>query len=132
MCVSQIRSLGSTLGFALENYDPLGRWRAEYRDGIPIDTSGELRDGRKLTDAVDLHEYLAAQRSSFHHNLSTKLLGYALGRRDLVGDIPLLEKMDEDLADDGSITGLVENIVVSRQFRYHQAGSNAVVQPSSE
>jgi hypothetical protein len=110
------------LGFALENYDPLGRWREEYRDGTPIDTSGALRDGTEIANDRELHEYLESRRALFHRTLNTKLLSYALGRRETVGDLPLLDEMNRHLGNDGGISRLVQSIVGSRQFRYH-AGS---------
>ncbi len=107
------------LGFALEGFDPLGRWRDQYRDGNPIDTSGELRDGTRISGEDGLHEYLASQQDRFHRTLCTKLLGYALGRQESVGDLPLVEQMQEHLARGGGLSELVECLVGSRQFRYH-------------
>ena len=120
------------LGFALEKYDPLGRWRETYRDGTPIDTSGELRDGTRIAGDQELHDYLKQQRPSFHQTLSTKLLSYALGRQEAIGDLPLLDEMTEHLSQDGGITGLVKRIVLSRQFRYHGRVGSASVERSSE
>ena len=111
------------LGFALEKFDPLGRWREVYRDGQPIETAGVLRSGERIGGDDSLHQYLATQKGAFHRALSGKLLAYALGRSSLVGDVPLLKEMTGHLRDGGSLRGLVEKIVVSRQFRYH--GSSA-------
>lgn len=106
------------LGFALETFDPLGRSRETYRDGQRIDASGTLRDGTEIAGYSDLREYLRSRRSDFHATLSTKLLAYALGRTESVGDLPLLERMNDHLNRDGGLRGLVELVVTSRQFRY--------------
>ena len=117
-------------GFALEQYDPLGRWRNQYRDGQTIDASGELRDGTKISGPADLHKFLLTRRSLFYRTLSRKLLGYALGRREQVGDLPLLDEMVAHLVNAGDMAGLIERIVVSRQFRYHGTNDQADAQLS--
>lgn len=125
------------LGFALESYDPLGRWRNQYRDQKPVETSGTLRDGTVITGDRDLHEYLARQLPDFHRTLARKLLGYALGRRESVGDQPLISDLIDHMQNGGGMQGLVKRIVSSRQFRYHQASlretsSATSAEPSDE
>ena len=106
-------------GFALEHYDSLGRWRQRYRDGKTIETSSVLRDGTPIADADGLHAYLRSRQSQFHRTLAAKLLGYALGRPETIGDTRLLAQMTSQLADGAGLTELAESIVKSRQFRYH-------------
>jgi hypothetical protein len=68
------------LGFGLENFDPLGRWRAEQAGG-PIDSTGVLPTGEKFTGPVELKRLLLdKRRPEFLRNVSRKMLGYALGR----------------------------------------------------
>src|SRR5262249_3576263 len=65
------------LGFGLENFDALGRWREEVA-GKPIDTLGELPTGETFRGPVELKRLLLAQRRpEFLKNLSRKMLGYA-------------------------------------------------------
>ena len=106
------------LGFALEHFDPLGRWRDEYRDGNGIEPTGIFRSGEKISGDDGLHQYLKSQQTQFHATLCRKLLAYALGRQELVGDLPLLDSMADDLEADGRLSQLVERIVTSRQFRF--------------
>ena len=106
-------------GFALEHYDSLGRWRDRYRDGKPIESAGKLRDGTSIADATALHSYLRSKKSQFHRTLAAKLLGYALGRPETIGDTALLARMTTLLADGAGLAELAESIVTSRQFRYH-------------
>ena len=105
-------------GFALENFDPVGRWRTQYRDQNPVETSGELRDGRELSGVDGLHDYLRDELPRFHETLATRLLGYSLGRQDEVGDRSLIVELQQHMQNGGGMTGLLERIVVSRQFRY--------------
>jgi len=105
-------------GFALENFDPVGRWRTQYRDQIPVETSGELRDGRSISGVDGLHDYLRAELPRFHETLATRLLGYSLGRQEEVGDRSLIIDMQRHMQSSGGMAGLLERIVVSRQFRY--------------
>lgn len=106
------------LGFALENYDPIGRWREHERDDQPIDTTGVLDDGVEISGVTGLLDYLKAHQSQFHQTLSTRLLGYALGRTELASDRPLLNELTGELERGGKFSDLIVRIVTSRQFRY--------------
>ncbi|HEX7085584.1 MAG TPA: DUF1592 domain-containing protein [Vicinamibacterales bacterium] len=67
------------LGFGLENFDPIGRWRE--RDGeFPIDATGNLPDGRTFQGPAGLREILSTEEEAFAKALTSKLLTYALGR----------------------------------------------------
>ncbi|MFO0889669.1 MAG: DUF1592 domain-containing protein [Isosphaeraceae bacterium] len=105
------------LGFALEPYDALGRWRESYGDGRPIDAADTLGDGTTVSGPDGLRSYLRRQRGQFHRTISAKLLGYALGRPELASDRPAIERMTADLGGGGRFADLVVRIVTSRQFR---------------
>jgi Protein of unknown function (DUF1592)/Protein of unknown function (DUF1588)/Protein of unknown function (DUF1585)/Protein of unknown function (DUF1595) len=105
------------LGFALEPFDPLGRWREAYGDGRPIDPSGTLRDGAAVSGPEGLRDYLRREEAKFHRTVGVKLLGYALGRPEMVSDRPLIERMTDGLARGGRVSDLVVRIVTSEQFR---------------
>jgi len=67
------------LGFALENYDAIGKWRVS--DGnVPIDTSGMLPDGTPFKGPSDLRDALATHLPQFAEALTRKMMVYALGR----------------------------------------------------
>jgi hypothetical protein len=108
------------LGFALEHFDPLGRWRDQYRDGQPIDSSGVLSDGTTIDGLDGLRSYLRQNQPQFERNLCGKLLGYALGRAELASDRPLIEEMLTDLKEEGRFANLVVRVVTSQQFRYRR------------
>lgn len=122
------------LGFALENYDVLGRWRTHYRDAQPVETTGVLRGGYRIDGDDELHQYLTSELARFHETLAKKLLGYALGRQDEVGDQSLIEEMQQHMQNGGGMTGLLERIVASRQFRTHAGGrrDQSVSTPTSD
>jgi len=109
------------LGFALEHYDPIGRWREQYRDGQAIDASGTLHDGTEIVGLDGLRQYLRREQPQFERTLCGKLLGYALGRAEMASDRPLLEQMLSDLRTDGRFSDLVVRIVLSQQFRYRRS-----------
>ncbi|MCR9201956.1 MAG: DUF1588 domain-containing protein [Planctomycetaceae bacterium] len=75
------------LGFALENFDPVGRWRTTYPNfrsntatTQPVDATGVLPDGTPIHDVTDLKRWLADHPEHFVRCLSEKLLTYATGR----------------------------------------------------
>lgn len=120
------------LGFALEPYDAIGRWRERYRDNLPIDSSGVLADGETITGPAGLLDYLKRHERQFHETLCARLLGYALGRTELASDRPLLDEMAGELGRGGKFSDLVARVVSSRQFRYRRASEPAVeIEPNA-
>lgn len=69
------------VGFVLENYDPVGRWRTEWPKGAgEIDPTGVLPDGTPINDVVDFKRWLTANVDQFSECLAEKLMTYATGR----------------------------------------------------
>jgi hypothetical protein len=106
-------------GFALEEYDAIGRRRATEPNGQPIDAHGVLTDATELNGVDGLRNYLVeTRRSAFIRQFCKKLLGFALGRSVLLTDEPLLAEMEAALAaNDYRVSAAIEAIVLSRQFR---------------
>jgi hypothetical protein len=106
-------------GFALEEYDAIGRRRATEPNGQPIDPRGVLTDATELNGVDGLRNYLVdTRRSAFVRQFCKKLLGFALGRSVLLTDEPLLAEMEAALAaNDYRVSAAIEAIVLSRQFR---------------
>lgn len=105
------------IGFALENYDAIGKWRAKDGDDL-IDASGKLPDGAEFDGPTELQNLLASRyRSDFVATATEKLLTYALGRglehydRPVVRDI-----MRESEADDFRMAELIGRVVESTPF----------------
>jgi mono/diheme cytochrome c family protein len=110
------------LGFALENYDVIGRWR-DQEGGKPVDNSGELIDGTKFQGPDELKKALLDRKDLFIRNLTSKMLGYALGRGLTLQDSCAVDQIAAQLRDnDYSAQTLIEGIVLSAPFR-NQAGA---------
>ena len=107
-------------GFALENYDAIGRWRT--KDGqFPIDTSGKLPSGEAIVGAVELKDYLLKQKPAFTRTLVKNLLIYALGR-GLQGNDECVIRSALEAAEQNEdrFSAIVVEIVKSVPFRYRQ------------
>jgi hypothetical protein len=107
------------LGFALENFDAIGRFRTVDAAGLPINAQTRLADGTPLDGLDGLRTYLlTTRRDAFVRQFNRKLLGYALGRAVQLSDEPLLDQMQIDLANrDFRVSAALEAVVLSRQFR---------------
>jgi mono/diheme cytochrome c family protein len=111
------------LGFGLENYDPLGRWRTEL-EGKPLDTVGVLPTGEKFDGPAELKKLLLdKRRPEYLRNFSRKLLGYALGRQLNRYDLCVVDACVAAL-EKGQYrpSRLVETIVVSYPFAHRYQG----------
>jgi len=104
------------LGFPLEGFDAVGRKRASYADGTPVDLTGEFKDGSTIVGSEGLLTYLQGQGAKVMTTLARKMLGYALGRNPQASDRPLIREMSE--SGDASFTDLATRLVTSRQFRH--------------
>lgn len=105
------------LGFALENYDVIGRWRTEEA-GKPVDNSGEMTDGTRIQGPAQLKAALMQHKDLFVRNLTNKLLGYALGRGLTLRDSCTVDAIVAEVkAKDYSAQALIESIVLSTPFR---------------
>jgi hypothetical protein len=86
------------LGFALENFDAIGRWRTSDDGETSIDASGQLPDGTKFQGPVGLRQALMTRRDQFVATVTGKLLTYALGRGLEYYDAPAVRKIIIDAA----------------------------------
>lgn len=101
------------IGFGLENFDVLGRWR----DGV--DSRGELPDGTVFEGPDELKKVLLSKKDLFLRNLTAKLLGYALGRGLTMEDYCTVENILSTLErEDYATHTLIREIVLSVPFRY--------------
>ncbi len=106
------------LGFALENYDAIGRWRATEGDK-PIDAKGTLPDGTTFEGPDQLKAALLERKALFIRNLSNKMLGYALGRGLTLKDSCVVDTIVADVEKhDYSALSLIDAVVMSVPFRY--------------
>lgn len=110
------------LGFALENFDPIGAWRTHYplgrRQGPVIDAAGELPNGKSFQDVAGLKTILVERQDQFARVLAERLLAYSCGRRIEPLDRPQVDAVIGATQKAGNgLRTLVENVVLSETFR---------------
>ncbi|MCP4191381.1 MAG: DUF1592 domain-containing protein [Planctomycetaceae bacterium] len=106
------------LGFALENYDAVGRWRESYASGLAIDASGKLFGQTSFQDAVGLKKAILDQPEWFMRAFSEHLLSYSLGRELQLSDATAVNEMVERVRQaDGQFSVVVRSVVHSAPFR---------------
>jgi len=106
------------LGFALENYDAVGRWRTTD-GGFRIDPSGELIGGRKFADVKELKSLLGSTAAKkFTRCLIENMLTYGLGRGLEAYDYCTIEEIRQQLTANGyRIRNIIFGIVESKAFQ---------------
>jgi uncharacterized protein DUF1592/uncharacterized protein DUF1588/uncharacterized protein DUF1585/uncharacterized protein DUF1587/uncharacterized protein DUF1595/cbb3-type cytochrome c oxidase subunit III len=105
------------VGFALENFDAVGRWR-ESEEGGPVDAAGGFIDGSEFTGVVGLEQALLNRPELFVRTLTEKLMTYALGRGVEYYDAPAIRKIVADArGSDYRFSQLVIGIVQSTPFQ---------------
>jgi mono/diheme cytochrome c family protein len=107
------------LGFGLEKFDALGRWRTEVA-GKPIDSVGILPTGEKFDGPVELKKLLLEKRRpEFLRNLCRKMLGYALGREVTRAELCVVKDCAQALEQgEYRASRLLETIVLSYPFSH--------------
>jgi hypothetical protein len=114
-------NLMDPVGFSLENFDAIGRWRVS-EDGQAIDASGAMADGSKFTGVAGLEENLLKRPEIFVGTLSEKLLTFALGRGVETYDGPAIRKIVHDAqAKDYRFSAIILGIVNSPPFTMRKA-----------
>ncbi len=106
------------IGFSLENFDVLGRWR-DKDDGGPIDPKAVLADGQDIDGLAGLKQYILENKSQFLRHLTKKMLGYSLARGLRPSDISSVETIVGRLEEnDYKAQELILGIVMSKPFLY--------------
>jgi hypothetical protein len=110
------------LGFALENFDAIGRWRTLSESKTPIDATGQLPDGTQFEGPTGLRTALLRSGDQFVTTIAEKLLTYALGRGVEAYDAPTVRALVRDAArDDYRFSSLVTGIVNSTPFQMRKS-----------
>ena len=105
------------LGFVLENFDPVGRWRDQYENGRKVDSSGTLFRKYKFKDVVDFKKAILAEKDRFTRAFSEHLLSFALGRELTPSDLPALDGIVAGgIAADYSIKAVIHGVTQSGPF----------------
>jgi Protein of unknown function (DUF1585)/Protein of unknown function (DUF1588) len=109
------------LGFSLDNFDAVGAWRSKEA-GLPIDASGQLADGTKVSGVVDLRQALLQHPERFVATMTEKMMTYALGRGLEYYDMPVVRSITRDAAkNDYRFSSIVMGIVKSTPFQMKRA-----------
>jgi mono/diheme cytochrome c family protein len=108
------------LGFSLENFDALGKWRTAS-DGIAVDASGALPDGTRFEGITGLRQLVASHPDDFARTFTQKLLAYAIGRSLDAHDQPAVRQIARASAVQGyRWSSIITGIVTSTPFTMSQ------------
>lgn len=106
------------LGFALENFDPIGRWREQDENGVPVDMSGQLFHEHSFSNIVEFKEAILKDKDRFSRALAGHLLSFALARKLGPADELSLNTITKAVAnDDYRMQTLIREIILSDSFR---------------
>jgi hypothetical protein len=114
-------NLMDPIGFALENYDAIGRWRT-HEDGVKLDVSGSLPDGQTYSGIEGLEKSLLARPDLFVTAFTEKLITFGLGRGVEPTDGPAIRKIVKEAAKDNyRFSSVILGIVNSVPFRMNKS-----------
>jgi len=121
------------LGFAFENFDAVGAWRAtDVFAGTPIDPSGKLVDGTVVSGPVDVRKAILRRPDQFVQTMTEKLMTYALGRSVEYYDMPAVRKIVRDAAASNyRFSSIVKGIVASDPFQMRKVPEPAAPESST-
>jgi len=113
------------IGFGLENFDAVGRWR-DKEGTLPIDASSAFITGEKFSGAVELTQLLAKTRKNdFYRSVTENALTFALGRGVEPYDQPAIDTIVDDLRKhDGKLSFLIAGVVNSVPFQMRRGSGN--------
>jgi hypothetical protein len=106
------------VGFALENFNPVGQWRESDVDGKPLDTAGVLADGSKVNGPVALRNVILSRPDAFANTLTERVMTYALGRGMEPSDMPVIRGIVKKAAvNNYAFQAIIMGIVESAPFQ---------------
>ncbi|MCR9297226.1 MAG: DUF1592 domain-containing protein, partial [bacterium] len=109
------------IGFGLENFDAIGRWRDLDDNGEPINAAGVLPGGKSFSSPQELKAVIAGRLDDFSRNLVEKLLAYALCRKLEGYDEIVVDQLMREIAQDGyRAQTLITAIVTSYPFTHRR------------
>ena len=110
------------IGFALENFDVIGAWREFDEVGNPVDPSGNYPGGVEFAGFADLRDWMLERGDRFAHNVTEKLMTYALGRRVEYYDQPVIRQIVREAASENySWSSILLGVVKSAPFKMSRA-----------
>jgi hypothetical protein len=125
------------VGFALENFNPVGQWRDTDADGSALDTAGILADGSTVDGPSALRASILSRPEAFVTTLTERLMTYALGRGIEPSDMPVIRGIVQKAAQrnyaiQSIIDGIIESAPFQMRTRLEPAPSAATTTARSE
>jgi hypothetical protein len=117
VCASCHRNI-DPVGFALENFNAVGQWQSQTKEGLKIDSAGVLADGTQVDGPVALRQALLARPDVFVGTVTEKLMTYALGRGLEAVDMPVVRRIVQGASKSNyPMQSIVLGIVQSSPFQ---------------
>ena len=111
------------IGFGLENFDAIGRWREKDSAGAAIDSAGKLPDGKDFSSPAELKRLLADREADLARNLTERLMAHALGRQLEGYDEIVIDQLMKNIGeDDYRVRTIVKEVVTSYLFTHRRIG----------
>jgi mono/diheme cytochrome c family protein len=105
-------------GFALENFDSVGKWRAAMPNGANIDANGVLADGTKISGPAELRQAILNRPEAFVTIITERMMIYALGRGLEPADMPVVRRIVRKAAQNNyRLSTIVNEIIESAPFQ---------------
>ncbi len=119
-CASCHRVL-DPIGFGLENFDAIGRWREKDDVGVAIDSAGQLPSGESFSTPADLKRIVAQRETDLARNLTERLMAFALGRQLEGYDEVVIDRLMATIAEDGyRFRTLITEVITSDLFTHRR------------
>ena len=109
------------IGFGLENFDAIGRWREKNDQGLAIDSAGKLPDGKEFSTPAELKRLLTKREADLARNLTERLMAYALGRQlEGYDDVVIDQLMVKIAADNYRVRTIITEVITSYLFTHRR------------
>jgi hypothetical protein len=109
------------IGFGLENFDAIGRWREKNDIGVAIDSAGKLPNGESFSTPAELKGLLARRKADLARNLTERLMAYALGRQLEGYDEIVIDQLMVKIAEDRyRVRTMITEVITSYLFTHRK------------
>jgi hypothetical protein len=109
------------IGFGLENFDAIGRWRDRNAAGIAIDSAGKLPTGATFSNPAELKRLLGEREADLARNLTERLMAHALGRQLEGYDEIIIDRLMARIAQDGyRMRTILTEVITSYLFTHRR------------
>jgi len=109
------------IGFGLENFDAIGRWREKDELGLAIDSAGKLPSGESFSNPAELKGLLAKRKAGLARNLTERLMAYAVGRQlEGYDEIVIDQLMVKIAADNYRVRTMIIEVITSYLFTHRR------------